>query len=183
MTADIANVIYWIQETTEESAFFYEKSVNSVSDMNAWSRAWIEILKGLHDRCVWRVKYIESELSLGYVNKFWSKHKIGPFPWRLPQLVQEPTTSSMQGHRFSRYWVICKVDIAAFGVAELWRGENLQRLGDERIWIGSVVIKGNGEGSNEEAVAEWVVIYWENWWRTLRVRNGGEFLVCNLDFT
>ena len=37
---------------------FDEEIFISVGGMNVWSRFWIEILKGLYDRCVWRVNYI-----------------------------------------------------------------------------------------------------------------------------
>ena len=47
------------------------------------------------------------------------------------------------------------------GVTESRRGEIAQRLGDGRILIGSVVIEGDEEGSNGEAVDEWVIIYQE----------------------
>ena len=45
-----------------------EKIINSVGGMNVWSRFWIEIFKGLNDRFVWRVKYIE-KLAKGRIWK------------------------------------------------------------------------------------------------------------------
>ena len=37
---------------------FYEEIVNILGGTNVWSKVWIEILKGLHDRCVLGVKCI-----------------------------------------------------------------------------------------------------------------------------